>query len=960
MRPEFCDLSRVIYLHDCIKSEFLRYMRKTNDLFLTLLLVALILLPWTGLNAQQTLTVMDGDYHNQYVPVDGYNCDGGVQHNQFLLLAGEISAMEGSNISGLKFYFDRTGHSWSDVNNIPNVTFKLAEVENASLSSQVAVDDSFVQVYDGPVNFDFSAKEWNITFDEPYSYNGGNLLIDIRASTGAYVKKSGSNYMRYYTTYISGRAMKGTAPYDYCPKMTFTYEEGTSSCPKPKNITPLAVSDNAASFSWTAGGEETSWQYICLPADADVDWSSAAVQTANTTPTASVSGLDPETDYKFYVRAGCGSEQSASLSFKTKCPAIPESDLPYQNNFDSETTNGLPSCWDRISTTEYPKVTSGTAAYSGKCLTFYGTETEIAVLPAFATPIKDLALSFKYKVNSSTSYGKLHVGYLKADGTTFVELAELPQTAGDYKDYELALTDENDEAAYIALKYVGGTSNYTGLYVDNLSVMKAPSCFKPASLAEAADITSDGATFTWTASAKANETQYQYICVPSGETPDWDEAQTTDSRSVTLTGLAPVTQYNFYVRSYCADDDQSAALDRTFTTACGAISDSQLPWNYGFEDGAWGHLPACWGSLAYGDYGAYVYTTGAHTGGKCLYVMAGKTDVTATTVVLPHFNMPLDKLAISFYYKGTNNSTLQVGYLTNPDDKSSFVAVGEPLAVSTAYKHAIVPFAAVTAEGNIAVRYRGATSDGTLYIDDIRVARTELFTDGDDDFETRLADLIGEQMDVLLTRPMQFDGFYNTLCLPFSLTAEQLANNDCPLNNCTVKYFDYVKVVNGEMVIAIAPTRDIRAGVPYFVMHNGATESKPLFFRDVTVSAAEPASKSSDGLNFIGVFNNVSLEAQTESDHDIIYLGRENKLYWPNAANTVKGFRAYFKADTSNPRFVRGMTLRLEEGHNTPTAIDSTPVSQSFNPDVFKSIENGVLYIIRDGKRYSLFGHRME
>ena len=143
--------------------------------------------------------------------------------------------MNGCDIKGLKFYLDKTGHAWYNSSNIPNVTFRLAEVSNTSLSSQITVDESFTQVYSGSISFSFAEKEWNITFDEPYSYNGGNLLIDIQTTAGSYIKKNGSTYMRFYTSYVSGRAMRGSSTHSYCPKTTFTYEPAAAgSCAKPK------------------------------------------------------------------------------------------------------------------------------------------------------------------------------------------------------------------------------------------------------------------------------------------------------------------------------------------------------------------------------------------------------------------------------------------------------------------------------------------------------------------------------------------------------------------------------------------------------------------------------------------------------------------------------------------------------------------------------------------------------
>ena len=292
-------------------------MKKLN--FISMLLVALLCSAnmW---GEDLTLTVMDDDYFNQYVPVDGYGLDAS-QHNQFLLLGSELSAMNGCDIKGLKFYLDKTGHAWYNSSNIPNVTFRLAEVSNTSLSSQITVDESFTQVYSGSISFSFKEKEWNITFDEPYSYNGGNLLIDIQTTAGSYIKKNGSTYMRFYTSYVSGRAMRGSSTHSYCPKTTFIYEPAAAgSCAKPKTLVASSILPDGATFTWAQGEEENEYQYACVAQGATPEsWT----DVEGTERTLTLHGLTAGTAYDLYVRSNCGTEQSAGakVSFTPTCPA---------------------------------------------------------------------------------------------------------------------------------------------------------------------------------------------------------------------------------------------------------------------------------------------------------------------------------------------------------------------------------------------------------------------------------------------------------------------------------------------------------------------------------------------------------------------------------------------------------------------------------------------------------------
>ena len=289
-------------------------MKKILSFFVAVLLCCL----WTTVKADDlTLTVMDDDWSYQYVPVNGYGLDA-AQHNQFLLLSTELSSMNGSNIKGLKFYFNRTGHSWSNTNNIPTVVFKLKVVDDASLSSQITVDESFTQVYSGAINFDFSNKVWNVTFDTPFAYTGGNLLIDIQTTAvGAYVMKSGSNAMRFYTAQISNRAMVGSSAGSYVPKTTFTYE--LAGCTTPKSLSATAASSTSANVTWIAGTNETAWQLRYREkTEPESSWSDLVdVTTASKT----LSELATDKTYQVQVRSNCGegdenkSDWTASAEF---------------------------------------------------------------------------------------------------------------------------------------------------------------------------------------------------------------------------------------------------------------------------------------------------------------------------------------------------------------------------------------------------------------------------------------------------------------------------------------------------------------------------------------------------------------------------------------------------------------------------------------------------------------------
>jgi hypothetical protein len=262
------------------------------------------------------------------------------------------------------------------------------------------------------------------------------------------------------------------------------------------------------------------------------------------------------------------------------------------------------------------------------------------------------------------------------------------------------------------------------------------------------------------------------------------------------------------------------------------------------------------------------------------------------------------------------------------------------------------------------ILYFTATSAGSyagdmIYIDNVRVARTEIFSDTENN-ESRFAALAaaGETIDVVFNRTMLYNGDYNTLCLPFSLSAAQLANS--PLSTFNIKSYDYATIENEELLISIAGAGSIEAGVPYFVANRNNEANKSVqLYKDVVITASTPGKIDNSDVTFQGVFNPVNLAAQTEGgSHDELFLAAGNMIYWPAQNKTVKGFRAYFQVNTGGPLKIRkGMPARIVEQANTATGINDI---QGDHVQSTKMLENGQVIIIRNGVKYSITGQKIQ
>jgi hypothetical protein len=176
------------------------------------------------------MTVCNYNETSGYLPVYGYNHDSYNQINQmiypFTLLEGlknkQITSMTFHLSNGLKFYNG-------------DVTFSLANLDKntSPYESSPTRIEGFTKVHTEvlPQSSQSSLTEWTIYFDEPFTYTGGDLLIDVATTKGSwgttnfYGATQGSN-QSYYTS-----ASNTYSPEKFLPKITFAYIEGGDTPP---------------------------------------------------------------------------------------------------------------------------------------------------------------------------------------------------------------------------------------------------------------------------------------------------------------------------------------------------------------------------------------------------------------------------------------------------------------------------------------------------------------------------------------------------------------------------------------------------------------------------------------------------------------------------------------------------------------------------------------------------------
>ena len=582
----------------------------------TLALMALMIVPWAANAQNNTITVADGTATNQYVPVYGLYVDDFVRSQTIYPASvieegAEAVGMTGGTISSMTFYLSTpaTG-SWGDA----TFSVKLAEVSAATLSGWQDVSTA-TTVYEG--SLDGTQSTMTIEFTTPYTYNGGNLLLEIASLTeGTWksanfsgIASTGASWQGYNGSSVA--AITGSAR-NFIPKTTFTFTGGQPiTCRSVSNLVFSNLTANSVDLTW-ADLNNTGATYSIYNGEQLLGTVAAGVYSY------SVTGLEGNTVYTLSVVANCSeSDASAakSVTFRTECDII--SSLPWTEGFESvpDGSYPMPYCWTRPSSGNYPYSYATTYSYNGeRCLYLYssGTTSYYAVTPQVDVtnyPMNANMVTFWARANNTTSVFSVEVGTMTDpnDVSTFTTLQTISVQGDTYTKYIAKLTNATATDSYIALKLTRTAGSYSYLYIDDLTVDVMPSCWPVTNLTVDAT-TSNSVTLSWN---DVDNTEGVTYTVTYG-----DQSISGLSSPATITGLTANTPYTFSVVANCSANDASTAESIDARTLCDENYVRTLPYAMGFESSE--EDVNCWtvdgnGTWTMGQ-GDYSTSTGTHTG----------------------------------------------------------------------------------------------------------------------------------------------------------------------------------------------------------------------------------------------------------------------------------------------------------------------------------------------------------
>lgn len=209
-----------------------------------------------------------------------------------------------------------------------------------------------------------------------------------------------------------------------------------------------------------------------------------------------------------------------------------------------------------------------------------------------------------------------------------------------------------------------------------------------------------------------------------------------------------------------------------------------------------------------------------------------------------------------------------------------------------------------------------------------------------------------------LNRTLYRDGAFNTLCLPFNMSAAKIAES--PIAG--VQIYEYVRAEKdgSGLLIYMRPVSSITAGKPYLVkwdMNETDPIPMPLVFNDVHITAL--VGDTIGAKNEIRFAGNIAIGEVEISNENHLFIGAENILYWPVDDTRLRGFRAHFRVPATGPAAApKNTPARIVMFRETATGWEE--IVNDAQPMTKKIVRDGVIYIVRDGKLYSIFGQKIQ
>ncbi|WP_435135806.1 choice-of-anchor J domain-containing protein [Formosa sp. A9] len=373
----------------------------------------------------------------------------------------------------------------------------------------------------------------------------------------------------------------------------FELELFAPTCAPPSTATYHSLTQTSATFSWdNIGGYANAWEYAVVPTGSGEPSGSGTRTTTNLNNVINT-GLTAGTTYDLYIRSLCSGAPgfwSKPITFTTQCDVF---NTPYATDFNTATNETPEVCWTTIDANNdgntwafiggYPTVRTGT---------LQNKNHDLYISPQINFDGSPKRLRFRHRATQgkSTYTVKLSTTGIGVENFTTVVIPETTISNTGFQDVMIDLPDVTGQVNLAWIVEPNDTETALRFSIDDVVIEDKPTCPDPLN-PFVLNVTETSAWLFWNKGGE--ETQWEIAVQPlnSGE-PTESGVLVTQNSPYMLTDLDPGTRYEFYVRAYCAEDDQSRWVGpTTFTTLCTSY---EAPFFESFNDDDPNTQKFCW------------------------------------------------------------------------------------------------------------------------------------------------------------------------------------------------------------------------------------------------------------------------------------------------------------------------------------------------------------------------------
>ena len=888
---------------------------------------------------------------NSYIPIYGMYADYGT-HSQFIISTSDLSEIPaGSTITKLTFYSNKNSQGYFG----SKAQVQIGEVSNTSFSSTTFVTSGLTTVISSSATTltTNASGELEITFETPYTYQGGNLLIGIGGYGSLYastnwtgVSKS-DNVAIYKNNSSSSTSIpsgSGTAV-KFAPKTTITYS--------PSTDPSLSITSNSATVltGVTVTLTTTTYNVSGTPAITFTSSNNNVATVSGSGNTATVTAVASGTATITATMTYEGETYTATCTITVEDPSYCEPSFSnpsddYISNFATSggTTNiNNTSTYESSGYSDYYS-TQSASIDAGETLSFTVTPSSTSWSYGHAMWVdwnKDYEFTSDERMayTTSTATGDWTGSFEVPDNTP----------AGDYRLRVIHLYNSNPTDACMSGQY-GEAEDY------KLTVLvSSNNCPTPT----ITDITTTSSTATIITDSEADNfnVRYREFVESTSTTYDFEDGWQGWTAIQGTNGTSPHNwMHNTEYTAYSSNGNVIDLTTSGYNSSEGfMLSESYIsaPTSGGTATGA-----------VYPDN--YLISPQIRLGGSMTFYASGRTTdcyEKFTVMVSPTTNIS-DFEATSFTV--TLNSQTYTQYTVDLSEYSGMgyvifhhydctdqhllkidnvTIVAPSIQWQTANDLTITGLESATTY-EVQVQGNCGGEDGVSNWSEVATFTTfgglELADDDSGDDVQANSALISENANVttdvmLVGRTLYKDNQWNTICLPFNVTDgndnDNLTFSGTPLEGAVAKTLVDATMTGTHVTLNFGDAvTTLQAGVPYIIKwENGDNIVNPVF-TDVTISEPDglTISKAGDNVKFIGYYDALRLDPENDTEDfgaadvpNIYYMTSGNTLKHTGVARTLKACRAYFKFSTEVMKRIQQFVLDF--GGDVTTGISLTP-----------------------------------